>query len=358
MSDLPWCIIGDFNDLLAQEDKQGVHPHPNWLCTGFRSAVCDCDLTDINLEGYPYTWIKRRGSPEVVEERLDRAMANSQWLMTFPGVKLVNLLSSHSDHSPILLQNSPLPLNSRNYLFRFENSWLQEEDIDDIVEEGWGREHGADIISRTGRCAEKLKWWGRRKRMRFKQEVIECSEEMERLRGCHDQTNSGRYKEVQERHARLLVQEETYWRQRAKMHWLKEGDLNTKFFHMTASARQRKKKIEKLVNEEHIVVTSQPELCEVALNYFNNLFKANSTQHDPILSLIAPKIDQADNDRLVSPITKEELKDALFQMHPDKAPGPDGFNPAFYQHFWELCGDDVYEAAKDWLDRGYFPSIS
>jgi hypothetical protein len=92
--------------------------------------------------------------------------------------------------------------------------------------------------------------------MRFKQEVIECSEEMERLRGCHDQTNSGRYKEVQERHARLLVQEETYWRQRAKMHWLKEGDLNTKFFHMTASARQRKKKIEKLVNEEHIVVTS------------------------------------------------------------------------------------------------------
>jgi hypothetical protein len=43
-------------------------------------------------------------------------------------------------------------------------------------------------------------------------------------------------------------------------------------------------------------------------------------------------------------------------MHPDKAPGPDGFNPAFYQHFWDLCGNDIYEAARDWLDRGYFPS--
>ncbi|KAK2414453.1 hypothetical protein QL285_037042 [Trifolium repens] len=43
-------------------------------------------------------------------------------------------------------------------------------------------------------------------------------------------------------------------------------------------------------------------------------------------------------------------------MHPDKAPGPDGFNPAFYQHFWELCGNDIYEAANDWLERGYFPS--
>jgi hypothetical protein len=54
------------------------------------------------------------------------------------------------------------------------------------------------------------------------------------------------------------------------------------------------------------------------------------------------------------PITKEELRTALFQMHPDKAPGPDGFNPAFYQHFWDLCGNDIFEAAKEWLDRGFF----
>jgi hypothetical protein len=43
-------------------------------------------------------------------------------------------------------------------------------------------------------------------------------------------------------------------------------------------------------------------------------------------------------------------------MHPDKAPGPDGFNPAFYQHFWDRCSNDIYEAAQDWLARGYFPS--
>jgi hypothetical protein len=192
--------------------------------------------------------------------------------------------------------------------------------------------------------------------MRFKQEVAECSEEMERLRSCHDMRNSGRFKEVQERHARWLIQEESYWRQRAKTHWLQEGDLNTKFFHMTASARHQKKRIEKLVNEENIVVTTQPELCEVTLNYFNHLFKANSTIHEPILSLISPKITPLDNEQLVAPITREELRAALFDMHPDKAPGPDGFNPAFYQHFWDRCGDDIFVAAKDWLDRGYFPS--
>jgi hypothetical protein len=95
--------------------------------------------------------------------------------------------------------------------------------------------------------------------MRFKQEVVECKEEMERLRGCHDESSSGRFKEVQEKHARLLVQEEAYWRQRAKTHWLQEGDLNTKFYHMTASSRHRKKKIDKPVNEENNVVTTQSE---------------------------------------------------------------------------------------------------
>jgi hypothetical protein len=97
-------------------------------------------------------------------------------------------------------------------------------------------------------------------------------------------------------------------------------------------------------------------LCEIARNYFDHLFKANTTLHEPVLSLITPKITQEDNDMLLAPITKDELKEALFEMHPDKAPGPDGFNPAFYQHFWELCGDDIFVAMKEWLERGYFSS--
>jgi hypothetical protein len=68
---------------------------------------------------------------------------------------------------------------------------------------------------------------------------------------------------------------------------------------MTASSRHRKKKIDKLVNEENNVVTTQPEMCEVALYYFNHLFKANSTFHEPILSLISPKITQEDKNNLV-----------------------------------------------------------
>jgi len=55
-------------------------------------------------------------------------------------------------------------------------------------------------------------------------------------------------------------------------------------------------------------------------------------------------------------ITNDELRQALFQKQPDKSPSSDGFNPAFYQRFWYVCGDDIFQGVVSWLDRGYFPS--
>jgi hypothetical protein len=109
------------------------------------------------------------------------------------------------------------------------------------------------------------------------------------------------------------------------------------------------------VNEEGEVSTQQG-LCELVQKYFDELFKPSNGTHEPMLRLIRNKISPDDNERLMAPITREELKDALFHMHPDKAPGPDGFNPTFFQHFWSMCGDDIFTAVTLWLDRGYFPT--
>ena len=32
LSSILWCAIEDFNYLLSQQDKTGLHFHPNWLC--------------------------------------------------------------------------------------------------------------------------------------------------------------------------------------------------------------------------------------------------------------------------------------------------------------------------------------
>ena len=52
-STLPWCCMGDFNDITCMEEKKGGAPHPAWLIRGFNEAVSDAQLQDLPLHGYP-----------------------------------------------------------------------------------------------------------------------------------------------------------------------------------------------------------------------------------------------------------------------------------------------------------------
>lgn len=48
---VPWCIFGDFNDMMFAQDKEGPHPHPRSLLEGFKMAIDDCGLTELDLLG-------------------------------------------------------------------------------------------------------------------------------------------------------------------------------------------------------------------------------------------------------------------------------------------------------------------
>ncbi|CAK8568525.1 unnamed protein product [Lathyrus sativus] len=125
------------------------------------------------------------------------------------------------------------------------------------------------------------------------------------------------------------------------MHWLRSGDRNTTFFHCSTTARKKFQQIQLLIDDNDNEVREHNGMCNIAKDYFDNLFLAGQGVYEPVLELIQPTISADDNSKLLSPISKEELFNALSTMHPDKSPGPDGFNPAFYQKFWHLCGDDI-----------------
>ena len=50
----------------------------------------------------------------------------------------------------------------------------------------------------------------------------------------------------------LLDDEKLYWRQRSKVHWLREGDKNTKFFHVQTSKRRQQITISGLWNNNGV----------------------------------------------------------------------------------------------------------
>ena len=56
---------------------------------------------------------------------------------------------------------------------------------------------------------------------------------------------------------------------------------------------------------------------------------------------------------LAAPVTSVEVKDALFSIHPNKAPGPDGFNAFFFRRTWHILGEDLTRAIQSFFYSGH-----
>ncbi|WJX96618.1 hypothetical protein P8452_77796 [Trifolium repens] len=177
---LPWCVMGDFNDMLSAEDKRGGTTQPNWLIRGFREAVQDSRLVDLPMEGYQFTWTKGRRVQNPTEERLDRALATQSWLDKFPQFKFINAIADRSDHSPILLRLIHQTKEFKARIFKFENAWLDEQDLNGVVQDAWMKDTHDPLLSKLKRCTEDLESWSSKLRSRFTKSIAELREEMER----------------------------------------------------------------------------------------------------------------------------------------------------------------------------------
>jgi hypothetical protein len=60
-----------------------------------------------------------------------------------------------------------------------------------------------------------------------------------------------------------------------------------------------------------------------------------------------PQITPIENDLLVAEFSEKEVREAIFQMKHNKAPGPDGFPAEFYQVFWSLIKNDLMALFRD-----------
>ncbi|KAK2655254.1 hypothetical protein Ddye_008306 [Dipteronia dyeriana] len=84
----------------------------------------------------------------------------------------------------------------------------------------------------------------------------------------------------------LPVEEESYWKQRSKVEWLKEGVLNTKFFHWKALTRRARNKIRGLFDDRGVWCVEQSELKRVVVGYFSNLFSSESPHEDVVCCVL------------------------------------------------------------------------
>jgi hypothetical protein len=74
-----------------------------------------------------------------------------------------------------------------------------------------------------------------------------------------------------------------------------------------------------------------------------------------VLPLFEPKVSAELNESLVKDFSEKEISDALFQVGPLKAPGPDGFLVRFFQKNWATVMSDVIKGVQNFFSTGNIP---
>lgn len=214
--------------------------------------------------------------------------------------------------------------------------WATETDFLETVKRGWGATYESkSITARINNCQSTILTWAGE---RFHKIPHQISRKRERLNQLKSHTCwSVYFEDIQKLEKEidiLSMKMELYWKQRSRVNWLANGDRNSKYFHRQASLRRANNFISGLVSSHGDWCTDQSSMSSIIIDYFPTLFTSqNPTASDmsQVLDGVMHMIDDNLNSVLCAPFVEAEVRQALFDMHPDKAPGPDGMSVFFYQ---------------------------
>ncbi|CAH9135062.1 unnamed protein product [Cuscuta epithymum] len=143
--------------------------------------------------------------------------------------------------------------------------------------------------------------------------------------------------------------EETYLKQKAKAIHKIQADRGTRYFHSIVKKRQTQNTIASLKLEDGSLTNSLDQVATEFISFFKGLFgtSVDSQNFDPLVMASGPTIDATLANDLIRPVTDLEIRQALFDIGNEKAPGPDGYSSTFFKTNWDIVGEDMCEAVKE-----------
>ncbi|KAG7543424.1 Reverse transcriptase zinc-binding domain [Arabidopsis thaliana x Arabidopsis arenosa] len=271
--------------------------------------IHNCGLIDFPFKGNSFSWVGRRRNG-LIKCRLDRALGNEDWHTIFSHTNVEYLRLWGSDHRPILanILSKEKKLSRR---FQFDKRWLGKEGLEEAIQLGWGAPipDEPDLVKKIQSCRRAISNWRK-----------------------SDAANSN---------SAQLIEKLTKELDEAQLDEDREPEDILQL------------KIIGLQDHDGSWIDSEEGIERVAVEYFNNLFTANA--HDEEFQILrdVPEIVTNDmNSSLTREVSLEEVKKAVFEMNPTKAPGPDGMTAFFYQRFWPLISADLLATVRSFFDSG------
>ena len=141
--------------------------------------------------------------------------------------------------------------------------------------------------------------------------------------------------------------------QKTQLHWLKEGDANSKYFHAVIRGRRKRMFIHKIMVDNGGWIQEKENIAREACDYYQNIFTGKTEKtRDDILQCIPKLVTQEHNAELERMPTEEEVRRVVMNMNPNSAPGPNGIGEKFYQVCFDIIKEDLLAAVKSFFN-GY-----
>ncbi|GJT58325.1 RNA-directed DNA polymerase, eukaryota, reverse transcriptase zinc-binding domain protein [Tanacetum coccineum] len=255
------------------------------------------EVEDLNCSGIHYTWVQSRQDPSSgILNKIDRVLGNTEFMCKFINSHVVSLPHLTSDHSPAILY-MPKMMRKKNKAFRFSNFVADKPNFINIIQDKWN-------IDIEGHSMFKL---------------------VKKLKAMKSHLKN--------------------------LSW-KFGNIfenNSKFFHTVLKGRAYKSRIEIVQNENGDSFEGDQVANKFVTHFQNFLGKDDPVQNMNMESLNPKTVCDEDAKEMIKGVSDVEIKEALFDICDNKAPGPDGYTAKFYKKAWSVVGPHVCEAIKDFF---------
>ncbi|XP_019200030.1 PREDICTED: uncharacterized protein LOC109193611 [Ipomoea nil] len=346
----PWLVAGDFNSVCSPDETSNPDNWQNTRCADFTDWIFNEGLVDLGFSGAKFTWMRGLNQQTFKGARLDRGLCSVDWKTAFADSLVEHLPMLSSDHSPILIKTSSSPSFPRLRPFRFNMAWSSHQLFQPFV-------HDKQLYAFEV-------FWMKLESMRAKYEAMEMDATLPKesrvvlsmvlvilADNCRPELlklDRNLRKELEE----ILHQEELLWFQRSREEWIVSGDRNTHFYHVATSVKNSSLKVKRLRDDSGIWITDETALRDHIRRYFGDLFTTDQSHSATLPRGRYPIIHEDVWREVNKTFSLEEIKQALFDMSPCKAPGPDGFSAGSYQQAWQTVGDSIIAYAKEFFENG------
>ncbi|XP_022014453.1 uncharacterized protein LOC110913945 [Helianthus annuus] len=146
--------------------------------------------------------------------------------------------------------------------------------------------------------------------------------------------------------------ESLFLKQKSKVEWLSLGDSNSKYFHNVIKAKNHRSRIFS-IRDGGGNLREGVSVPQVLVDHYSNFFGhvgSNLLQPAPDLFSNVLSVEKASN--MVRQVTDDEIKLAMFSIAGNKSPGPDGYTSVFFKKSWDIVGNDICHAVRDFFDNG------